>query len=122
MDHVGVVTKSSRLPNLPFHAQCSCGTAGTFPEKEQALNYLRSHGLNVTAQNLANTFKLVDNSDKPEVILGRPSAHVGGVGNMPTTHAALASDVPAPSPSVSVPKGGKPEPPPPPPAPPNAKR
>jgi hypothetical protein len=117
MNHVGTVTKSSRLPNLPFHAQCSCGTAGTFPEKEQALQYLRGHGLNVQANNAANTFKLVDDSDKPEVLPNKPASHIPGVGNMPATHAALGSEVPAPSTSIA-PKSSKP---PAPPAPPNAK-
>jgi hypothetical protein len=92
--HVGTVSKSSRLPNLPFHAQCSCGTAGTFPEAEQALQYLRNHGLNVKAAGPQNSFELVDNSDKPEVIPGRPGTHIPGVGNMPATHAALGTEPP----------------------------
>jgi hypothetical protein len=90
--HIGTVTKSSRLPDLPFHAQCSCGTAGTFPEKESALQYLRNHGLQQQALGPANSFKLVDDSDKPEVVPGRPSTHVGGIGNMPVSHAALADE------------------------------
>lgn len=94
MHHVGTVTQSSRLPNLPFHAQCSCGTAGTFPEKEQALQYMRGHGQNVKANSLVNTFELVDDSDKPEVVPGKPSPHVPGVGNMPTSHAALGTEAP----------------------------
>jgi len=92
MDHVGTVTKSSRLANLPFHAQCSCGTAGSFPEKEQALQYLRGHGHNVQSNNPANTFNLVDDSDKPEVFPNKPSTHIPGVGNMPTSHAALGAE------------------------------
>jgi hypothetical protein len=92
MLHTGTVTKTSRLPELPFHAQCSCGTAGSFMDKEQALNYLRSHGTNVVAQGVTNTFNLVDDSDKPEVFPGRPSTHVGGVGNTPVSHAALADE------------------------------
>lgn len=118
--HIGTVTKSSRLPDLPFHAQCSCGTAGSFPEAEQALQYLRNHGLNVRAQGVTNSFKLVDNSNKPEVQPGRPSAHVPGVGHMPTSHAPLAAEVP--SATNSVPEGRKPSPPPAPPAPPDAKK
>lgn len=138
--HIGTVTKSSRLPDLPFHAQCSCGTAGTFPEKEQALQYLRNHGLNVQASGVTNTFKLVDDSDKPEVVPGRPLAHIPGVGNAPTSHAALAdADVEkTPTPPESrkgvdirgeqrssfVPEGGSLHgtPPPAPPAPPDAKK
>lgn len=118
-NHVGTVTKSSRLPDLPFHAQCSCGTAGTFPEAEQALQYLRNHGLNVKAQGVTNTFELVDNSDKPELQSGKPSTHVAGVGNMPTSHAALGSEVPAPSVAPASAVSSKP---PAPPAPPDAKK
>ena len=94
MHHIGTVTKSSRLPNLPFHAQCSCGTAGSFPEKEHALQYMRGHGTNVVANNPANTFELVDNSDRPEVLPNRPTTHVAGVGNMPSSHAALGTEPP----------------------------
>jgi|SRR5882757_4428739 len=81
--HVGTVTKSSKLPDLPFHAQCSCGTAGTFGNKEDALQYLRNHGFNVKALSAFNTFELVDNSDKPVL----PKTHIGGIGNMPASHA-----------------------------------
>jgi hypothetical protein len=90
MHHIGTITKSSRLPNLPFHAQCSCGTAGTFPEKEQAVTYLTGHGQNVKANSMVNTFELVDKADEPEVLPNTPSTHVPGVGNMPASHAALA--------------------------------
>jgi len=92
--HVGTVTKSSRLPDLPFHAQCSCGSAGTFPEKEQAVQYLRNHGLNIKAQGVTNTFELVDKANEPEVEPNKPSTHLPGVGNMPPSHAALGTEPP----------------------------
>jgi hypothetical protein len=97
MHHIGTVTKSSRLPELPFHAQCSCGTAGSFFEAEQARQYLRNHGLKVQAEGVTNTFALVDNSDKPEEKAVLPKPHVAGVGNMPTSHAALGEEkIPSP--------------------------
>jgi hypothetical protein len=113
MHHIGTVTKSSRLPALPFHAQCSCGTAGSFFEAEQARQYLRNHGLKVQAEGVTNTFALVDNSDKPEEKAALPKPHVAGVGNMPTSHAALGEEVPGPSVSGAPPA---------PPAPPDAKK
>jgi hypothetical protein len=87
--HIATVTRSSRLPNLLFHAQCDCGTAGTFGEKFQALEYMRLHEQNVKGGNAANTFKLVDDSDKPESKPALPSTHVLGVGSMPASHAAV---------------------------------
>ena len=114
MNHVAIVTKSSRLANLPFHAQCSCGTAGTFPEKDQAILYLQGHGQNVKALNVANTFELIDNSDKPEETAVLPKPHVAGVGSMPSSHAALGESVPA---GLAA---AHPGPPPAPPAPPSA--
>jgi hypothetical protein len=94
MNHIATITKSSKLLNLPFHAQCSCGTAGTFPERAQAITYLTGHGQNVKSLSPANSFELIDNSDKPEGKAVLPQTHVAGVGNMPTSHSALGADVP----------------------------
>jgi hypothetical protein len=61
--HVGTITKSSRNPNLPFHAQCSCGPAGDFSAKESAVAYLQAHFAKLAG---VSTHELVDNSDKRE--------------------------------------------------------
>ena len=85
MHHIGTITKTSNT--RPFHAQCSCGTAGDFFSAEQASEYLQGHHAKLGG---ISTSSLVDNSDKPEVLPNRPTTHVAGVGNMPASHAALA--------------------------------
>jgi len=91
MNHVGTITKTSNKA-LPFHAQCSCGPAGDFSAKETAVAFLQSHFAKLGG---VNTFELVDNSDKPVL----PSAHIGGIGVMPASHAAApASSGPPPPP------------------------
>jgi hypothetical protein len=106
-NHVATITKSSKLLNLPFHAQCDCGTAGTFADVESAKAYMNRHAQNVLSQSPANTFKLIDDSTKPEKMPVLPSTHVAGVGPMPAAHA-----------TQSAPSSSKP---PAPPAPPNRK-
>ena len=110
MNHVATITKTSRLPALPFHVQCSCGTAGTFGDVQSALAYANNHGMNVKSAGGVNTFELVDNSNKPESKVPLPSSNVG-VGPMPTSHAPLQEKE---APKVS-------SAPPPPPPPPDAK-
>jgi len=95
MHHIGAVSKTDLL--RPFHAQCSCGTAGDFYEEDAARTYLRGH---FAKQGGISTSELKEGIEKPVV---RP-AHVGGVGPMPQSHAAAPESV------------GPPPPPPPPPS------
>jgi hypothetical protein len=96
MHHIGTITKTSKV--RPFHAQCSCGPAGDFPIVEEAANYLQSHFAKLAGM---STFELVDDSDKPEVEVlpapAIPGAHIGGIGYMPASHAAVTSSVPTPN-------------------------
>jgi hypothetical protein len=57
MHHIGTVSKSTRIPNLDFNAQCSCGTAGHFAEKQQAVQYLEAH---FRKQSGVSTSELID--------------------------------------------------------------
>ena len=72
MHHIGTITKSSKFPTLPFHAQCSCGTAGDFSAKESAEAYLQSH---FGKQGGLSTTELLDKSDEPEVAPVLPGTH-----------------------------------------------
>jgi hypothetical protein len=72
MHHIGTITKSSKFPTLPFHAQCSCGTAGDFSAKESAEAYLQSH---FGKQGGLSTTELLDKSDEPEVVAALPLPH-----------------------------------------------
>jgi hypothetical protein len=103
MHHVGTITKSTKFPNREFHGECSCGTAGDFTTKEEASGYLNSHGAKVTALGPANTFKLVDDSAKPEVFPGLPTTHA------PSATAAK-SPVPPPPPPAPTPAKAAPAP------------
>ena len=97
MEHVGTVTKTSKVANREFHGECSCGTAGDFKTKEDAIIYLSDHGGKVTALGAINTFKLVDNSDKPEVLPTLPATHA------PSAAVAAKSPVPPPPPPAPMP-------------------
>jgi len=97
MEHVGTVTKTSKVANREFHGECSCGTAGDFKTKEDAIIYLSDHGGKVTALGAINTFKLVDNSDKPEVLPTLPATHA------PSAAVAAKSPVPPPPPPPPMP-------------------
>ena len=103
MEHVGTVTKTSKVANREFHGECSCGTAGDFKTKEDAIIYLSNHGGKVTALGAINTFKLVDNSDKSEVLPTLPTTHAPS--------AAVAAKSPVPPPPPPTPLTAKSEPP-----------
>jgi hypothetical protein len=42
MHHLAKVT-FGKVERLPYHAECSCGTAGDFPNNERAREYLAMH-------------------------------------------------------------------------------
>jgi hypothetical protein len=42
MHHVGEVVPG-KFTGRPFHAQCSCGTAGDFAQQDDAVSYLTNH-------------------------------------------------------------------------------
>jgi hypothetical protein len=96
MEHVGTVTKSSKVANREFHGECSCGTGGDFKTKEDAIIYLSNHGGKVTALGATNTFKIVDDSAKPEVFPTLPTPHAPSA-------AAAKSPVPPPPPPAPMP-------------------
>ena len=99
MEHVGTITKSSRFPNREFHGECSCGTAGDFTTKEDASNYLTSHGGKVTALGPTNTFKLVDDSAKPEVFPNLPTPHAPSAAAAASATSKVVAPPPPPIPS-----------------------
>jgi hypothetical protein len=103
MHHIGTITKSTRHATREFHGECSCGTAGDFTTKESAASYLQFH---FGKQGGIDTHELVDNSDKPEAKPVLPTTHVGGVGELPATHAGPPAPPPAP-PSASELKADK---------------
>lgn len=84
MRHVGTVTKSSKFAGREFVAQCSCGTAGAFALKQEAIDHLQQHFGKLSG---IETSELIDATDQPEA---KPvlTTHIGGVGTMPETHAA----------------------------------
>jgi hypothetical protein len=43
VEHNATITETKRFPNLPWEAQCSCGTAGSFKDKGQAVSYMQDH-------------------------------------------------------------------------------
>jgi hypothetical protein len=103
MHHVGTIVKSSAILNREFHGQCSCGTAGYFTTRDEAAQYLTNHGQKLLALGPTNTFELVDNSEKPEAKPALPTAHVGGMGTLPASHAAGPPPPPPPPPSATEP-------------------
>ncbi len=70
MRHVGTVAKENRIANKEFRAQCSCGTAGYFATKEEAVNYLKAHG---AKQAGVSTFELVDATDTAPKAAAKPA-------------------------------------------------
>ena len=96
MHHIGTITKTTNVRE--FHAQCSCGPAGDFATKEDAAGYLQYH---LGKQGGVSTCELVDKSDEPAVevvpVAAIPGAHIGGIGYMPPSHAAVTSSVPTPN-------------------------
>jgi hypothetical protein len=88
MHHTGTISKTDSM--RPFHAQCSCGTAGDFYEEDAARSYLQSH---FGKQGGISTSELKEGIKKPVL----PTSHIGGLGTMPQSHAA-ASIPPAPPP------------------------
>jgi len=93
--------------NRPYHAQCSCGTAGDFATKDSAVGYVAAHFEKLGG--IADTILAVDAPDDAKVAAAAvaatpaPTPHIGGIGTMPQPHA------PGPVPAVAPP------PPPPPP-------
>jgi hypothetical protein len=63
MHHVGTITRSARVANREFRAQCSCGTAGNFSTRDVAAGYLQMH---FGKQGGVSSSELVDNSDQLE--------------------------------------------------------
>jgi hypothetical protein len=92
MHHIGTITKTDLM--RPFHAQCSCGTAGDFFEEDTARSYLQEH---FAKQGGISTSELKESIQKPVV----PTPHIGGVGTMPQSHAAAGPPPPPPPPPSS---------------------
>jgi hypothetical protein len=95
MHHIGTVTASSKFTQHTAHAQCSCGTAGYFPNKEEAVSYLQFHFSKLGGMSSA---ELLDKFDEPEAPEALPTTHIGGVGNMPASHATQPGEAPPPPP------------------------
>lgn len=96
MHHIGTVTASSKFTQHTAHAQCSCGTAGYFPNKEEAVSYLQFHFSKLGGMSSA---ELLDKFDEPEAPEALPTTHIGGVGHMPASHATqppVLDEPPAP--------------------------
>jgi hypothetical protein len=41
--HLGRVAKTSKFPQIPWEAACSCGTHGDFKTMDEAVNWMNAH-------------------------------------------------------------------------------
>lgn len=69
MHHTGKVTLEDKITGKPFHAQCSCGTAGDFKQKSEASDYLTNHFARLQG---ISTTELVDTTEKVEEVAATP--------------------------------------------------
>ena len=99
--HDATVTLGSS-DTRPYHAQCSCGTAGDFADKSAAVAYIEKHFQKLGG--VAETSLKVDAPDDAKVaakaVAAKPPVkpHIGGIGTMPPSHAAAITSVSPPPP------------------------
>ena len=43
--HLIRIERDEQFPHMPFHASCSCGTAGHFPTRKGAVDYMTQHAM-----------------------------------------------------------------------------
>jgi outer membrane biosynthesis protein TonB len=61
MHHLAKIT-FGKVENLPYHAECACGTAGDFAGKVEASNYVANH---LTRLQGINSAEFVDETATP---------------------------------------------------------
>lgn len=83
--HIGTVTKPAVFPGRPFHAQCSCSTAGDFATDGEAKEYLTTH---FSRLGYIVTSELVDKTSAH----GDKSAHATSARFVPYLKAATPVD------------------------------
>jgi hypothetical protein len=95
--HSAKVTIGTAI-NRPYHAQCSCGTAGDFADKDSAAIYVAKHFASLGGIAEAS-LEVTKETGAPTPAPAQDEKHVPGIGVMPASHAPGPSVVPSPPPA-----------------------
>jgi hypothetical protein len=96
--HKATVTLGDAI-NRPYHAQCSCATAGDFAGRDAAITYIVAHFAKLGG--ITETYLVIDAPDEAKAVAPPASdpKHVPGIGVMPSSHAPGPASAPPPPPA-----------------------